>query len=271
MILIDNINIENYGFKVLRDGTESESPATRDRLVTIPGRDGAYDFGADLESRSFSIALRLKMQPDYKTFKKRMRQLKRLLFNEYGKPKNVTLEWVLNPGTFYIARYSGAFDVERIWTMGDFELPMVAFDPTAYQTIAAGNPDAIYGDGTELDMGEYYANPESVTFTSSPKPVTITNFGDRVIPLDLRITGAVQNPIIRNETTGQQLTINKVLNPTDVLAIDGKKGYVTLNGTNINNDASGTFPDLLLLENELVFEGTSPNSVITFTFNYQLN
>ena len=260
MIRIDNVSVQNYGFRVLRDGTEPEAPQTRDRVVTIPGRDGAYDFGADLEPRVFPIALRLPMQTDYRTFKKKMRQLKRLIFTEYGKPKNVILEWDLNPGTFYIARYSGSLDGDRIWTSGNIELPMTAFNPTAYQTIAAANMDA------------EEPNPESVDWDASGLEVTMHNYGDKVIPLDLTITGVCSAPVIRNLTTGESLVIDRILSATDVLAIDGKKGYVTLNGVNINNFATGTFPKMPLFENTLKFECTgTPAAVIDFTFNFQLN
>ena len=51
----ENGILQPLGVKVLRDSREELLPATRDYVEVIPGMDGEYDFGCDLESRILEL------------------------------------------------------------------------------------------------------------------------------------------------------------------------------------------------------------------------
>ena len=79
------------------------------------------------------------------------------------------------------------------------------------------------------------------------------------------VTGPVSNPIISNQTTGQQIKLNLVLGASDVIGIDCQSGTVTLNGTanrNTNVDITTQFFGLTPGVNTIGY-GSSDSTAVT--------
>lgn len=130
-------------------------PTTREKTLVIPGRNGAMDFGADMEPRYFSFRCAFVEQaPDQLQIA--MERFARLLVDHYGKPRAVELILSEHPDRSYIVRYTGSLPVDRLVGMGVFSLPLVAFEP--------------YSQGPEQVMEE--------VITTTPKNLTIESVGD---------------------------------------------------------------------------------------------
>ena len=65
-------------------------------------------------------------------------------------------------------------------------------------------------------------------------PINASNNGTTNAYPVIYIRGSVQNPIIRNTTTGEQFKINITTSETDVIKIDTRLQSTTLNGGSIN-------------------------------------
>ncbi|WP_010278790.1 phage tail domain-containing protein [Paenibacillus senegalensis] len=105
-------------------------PGTNDKTLTIPGKNGAWDFGADMGTRLFSLDLAF-ITKDYVTLQQAISNFAAHLVDSYGKPRKLELRFDARPGQHFIVRYSGNLPIERIAGFGQFTLPLVAFDPYA--------------------------------------------------------------------------------------------------------------------------------------------
>jgi hypothetical protein len=87
------------------------------------------------------------------------------------------------------------------------------------------------------------------------------------------ITGPVTNPVITNQTTGQQIKLNIALAASDVIGIDCQSGTVTLNGTaNRNNtvDITTQFFPLTPGNNTIAYGSSDSTAVASQLTGYAL-
>ncbi|SDC70125.1 Phage tail protein [Paenibacillus sp. UNCCL117] len=105
-------------------------PSTRDNLLAIPGRNGAMDFGADMEPRLFSLDCAI-ISRNHIELQHRIETFMRLLVDSYGRPRTVELVFEAHPDRVYNVRYSGAMPIDRIAGHGRFMLPLTAYEPYA--------------------------------------------------------------------------------------------------------------------------------------------
>lgn len=147
-------NVE-LGFVVLRTSKRPGLPQTTDRTVSIPGRNGLWDYGSDLSPRTFEYECAF-VERDSISLQQRVTTLAAILIDTYGKPKNLELRARERPGQFFNVRYVGKFDIDRIAGLGTFTLPLTAFDPFAR-------------DAEKI---------EEQTITKSPTKMTVTSQGN---------------------------------------------------------------------------------------------
>lgn len=139
-ITLGGIRDVDLGFRVLEESKDTLLPSTRDMNVTIAGRHGQYDFGADLTERVFSFSCAFVADgtnydvPSAAGLQQRVRTLARHLTDSYGRPRTLELIRAFEPDNFYLVRYAGSAPLERLIynSIGMFELELVAFDPFAY-------------------------------------------------------------------------------------------------------------------------------------------
>lgn len=121
---------QQLGLVVLRGSQRPILPNTRDRTLIIPGRNGALDFGADMELRLFSLECAFNAQNNA-DLQQRVEVLARLLVDSFGKPRTLDLVFDVHPDRTYKVRYSGSATIDRVAGLGLFTLPLVAFEPYA--------------------------------------------------------------------------------------------------------------------------------------------
>lgn len=128
---IAGIKPNDIGLKVLRGSGRPILPDTRDRTLVIPGRNGAWDFGADFEPKYFPLDCAFITRSPAE-LQAHAETLAGLLVDARGKPRTVDLAFAVHPDRTYYVRYSGSLPIDRLVGMGRFTLPLVAFDPFSY-------------------------------------------------------------------------------------------------------------------------------------------
>lgn len=107
-------------------------PSTVDRTVSIPGRNGLMDFGADVGQRQFNLECGM-IYNNHIELQTAVSKLAAFLHDPYGRPKTMKLILDSQPERYYNVRYSGSLPIDRIAGFGEFTLPLVGFDPYAYK------------------------------------------------------------------------------------------------------------------------------------------
>lgn len=184
--MLGGVKPSDIGLVVTRESQRPILPSTRDYTVSIPGRNGIRDFGADVEGRSFSFECAF-IARDYIELQQRAESLARILVDSYGRPRTIDLVLDVHKDRFWKVRYSGSLELDRIFGLGTFTLPLVAFDEP-------------YAQGPE--------KVTEVTITSKPYNLTIQADGDirsqPIIVLTNTGTSSISTIKITNEYTIQE-------------------------------------------------------------------
>lgn len=251
----DKSNVE-LGFLVRSTSNRPGLPSAVDRTLSVPGRNGLWDFGADIGARVFTIDCAFDTRDAFE-LQKRISNLAEHLVNQYGKPKGVELKFRERPDQFYIARFTGSFDIERIMGLGIFSLTFTAFDPFAHLI-----SDPILDSNILLDSdlrldGEFY------TFNiSSPQTITIENVGTMALSPQITITGTFTSLTL--SASGKSITYTKPLTTGQILVLNGSNLTVKLDGANKLHEITGDFIDLMTGVNDISVSGTNLNCSIEF-------
>lgn len=178
-IWLDDKSNVDLGFIVRGTSRRPGLPGTVDRTLTIPGRHGQYDFGAELNVRPFVLDCAF-LTKDAFTLQQKVMELSRFLVDSYGKPRNLKLRFRERPGQHFNVRFVGSFDIDRIIGTGVFSLPFTAFDPFAY-----ADEEQIYED--VVTVSPYITNVETVGNVRTSPIIVLTNEGSTTIT-NFRIT-----------------------------------------------------------------------------------
>lgn len=144
-------------------------PSTQDSVITVLGRNGAYDYGAKLNSRSLDLECAM-ITKDYIELQQKVSELASFLTDHDGKPKTMRLILDYQPDRYYNVRLSGSLPINRIFGLGRFTLPLVAFEPYAH-ALEEGIHSEVITDG-------YYSfNVESKGTVVTPTVIELTNLG----------------------------------------------------------------------------------------------
>ncbi len=134
------------GFKLTKNGTEQTAkqlnillragtanpilPPTRDRIMTIPGRDGVLYFTPDMGARRFSLPCVFVNASTAEALEAQAKALAAHLTDD-GKPTKLELIFEWDKTVYYEVYYSGRSDLARGVFDGEFELQLIAPDPDA--------------------------------------------------------------------------------------------------------------------------------------------
>lgn len=282
---------KQLGMCMLRASQRPVLPGTVDRILAIPGRNGAWDFGADLAPRQFNLECAI-VRTTPAALQTIISSLAAYLVDQYGKPRTLELVFDLQPERTFYVRYAGNLPIERIVGLGQFVLPLIAFDPNAYADLDfMDTEEYLYDTDLDYDDGLYYPNSRMVqdfSFVAPGMPVlvgeerrwsgfvwayqsqysTMQNYSSLRTPLIVRISGSVTNPTIRNVSTGEELTINVTLSD-EVLLIDCSRYSVKIDDNNALSDMTGDFIGLQPEENQLLFTGTNPSANVTYLWRHK--
>jgi phage-related protein len=280
VITLDGHTLDYFGLIPLK-GHDNPTPATRDKSLVIPGKHGAWDFGADMDVIQFNFPMAFN-EIDRTATQKRIREFVSFLLDSKGKPRTFTLAFDYEPEKYYYVRYSGQIKPERLFGLGTFDLPLTAFDPTAYaeQTYKRDNvvttlqydagfyyePQNKFYEPFEPEY--FYENPTQFTWNYSKHYCGIFNYSHYETPLILEIEGSVINPRITNQTTGKTLFLPTITNQK--MVIDASNFTVKVNDLNKLTGVIGMEDfNLTSDDNSLLFEGGLPNATVTFKWKHK--
>jgi phage-related protein len=193
-VYFDGVEIQNLNVR-MREGHENPiSPGTIDRQVYIPGQTGAYDYGADLDVIPFNLPLGIR-ENSRLDIQHTVRQFKKLIIDEYGKPKTFQLKFGYEPDKYYNVRYSGDISIERVLAMGKFTLPLTCHEGHAWSV--AQSDEVTWGSevipfASDFKFG--HTGDGTKTFTAA---------GSTIVSL----TGANLRPLIHVNGSGTDVTI----------------------------------------------------------------
>lgn len=272
-IKIDDIPISEYNLRCELDHEHPALPSTRDYTVSIPGMAGAYDYGADMGVRDFELPMVLKNVDSNNAVAEGLRNFTKALMNPDGTPKTVKLSFDYEPEKFYMVRYSGSLPLQRLVYIGRFNLPLTAFDPSAYALSSAYDSeiDYLYDEGYKYDSGIYYDNSNSFSWVNIIHYTGTHNYSFYDSDLKIFIKGSCKNPKITHLESGTVLSITGDFTSADEIIIDTKEFLIIQNKEiNLLSKYNGDFFQLVEGDNGFKFESeTSPNAVVTLEWNHR--
>lgn len=261
MITLDDRFLSEFGLIERQGHSNPMTPSTRDKALVIPGKNGAYHFGSDWDVRPFNIPVavkkeRIEMQQD-------MRAFTSFLLDPYGQPREIKLIFDYEPDKFYLVKYSGQISPERLWNLGQFELPFIAYDPlakfvTTTKDILMESDIPMLSDIT-LDAEYTYQIVNNTT-------LDIINDGTLAIRPHIFIEGTAQSLTLT--FNGKSFSFGEINGSVE---INGEKYLVNVNGNDSLSAMVGDLTKLLLLpgNNEVVITGSGLNINIIFDFHHQ--
>lgn len=264
-ITLDGVRDVDLGFRVLKE-KEPLLPSTRDRVLTIDGRAGSYDFGAFLQERSFVYSCVFVgdgtnyTEPSAIALQQRIRELARFLLDSKGRPRTIELIRYTEPDKCYFVRFSGAATLEKMIynTVGTFDLELTAFDPFAKLIVDADDiildTDILLESDVRLDDAFEYLVVGSYTFEinnvgsldAEPVIEVFGNFASLSINVNGQTFGYTES--------GTSLTINS------------ERMTVKSGSTNKLGKMTGNFPILQPGVNNVTISGTGLNATVSFKF-----
>lgn len=250
---------------LLRPGTQSPGlPATRDRTLTIPGRPGEYDFGADLGPRLFTLDCLLYDAETPGQLQDRIRQLASHLIDPQGRPRTLPLIFEWEPDRVYFVRYAGQLPIHRLVTAGEVTLPLSAHDPFAY--------DATETDwAARIDPGGILEIAVSGN-VESPIVLTLAPV-EQLHAIDMGSAGPdAEVPTVTNPSISigdKTIAYDGVLEPGDELVIDTDRFTATLAGENVLDVVTGDFPRLQPGDQIVSYEDDTSNTGADVRIRYK--
>lgn len=258
---LDGKTFYDMGFIFLQESQRPGLPNTRDRIVTIPGRQGDLDFGATLSSRSFELRLSPRARNSY-DLQVHISALMQTLVDPYGRPKTVPLVFPETPDRVYMVRYAGSLPIDRIVGPGAFSLPLTAFDPYAYSVQSTG--DDIYLDSDILLDSDIPLDFSPYTYpVTGPTTIQVNHWGSAAISPVIEIVGSFTTFSVA--ANGQTLVYSEAFTGSK-LSIDCAKMTAKFGSVNKLGKCSGNFPELLPGVNNVQIAGTGLNCSVSFVF-----
>lgn len=263
-VWIDDVLLQrDYGAAVTLGSEEPALPSMRNIGVTVPGRHGAYDFGAYFEPREFALNCVFKRQ-SYTDLKAQIREINRLFVDQFGRPKTVKLRFGDEVDKYYNVRLTQGVTVDRIAERGFFTIGLTAFDPYAYAGMNAYDPEKAieYNSDNYFDTGLMYDNPRSFQWLYSKHYSGIYNYSTYNTDFIISIEGTVNSPRVTNLETNVTLTLPNISN--GIIEINSKDFTVVKNGVSSLIGTNGNFFDIPPENAGFLFEGISPNAKVSY-------
>lgn len=254
---LDGKRADELGLVMLRQSQRPVLPGTSDITLQIPGKHGAWDFGADLGPRLFNLELAF-VEYRAAALQQKVSELAAFLVDAYGRPRTMELVFTIQPERIYLVRYSGSMPIERISGLGRFTLPLIAYDPFAYMdTDPILDSDILLDSDIRLD-GEVYIIG-TITGTRQEKVEYVGNIADSP---QITVVGSFNSLSIAVGSKTFEFT-KQINNQT--LVINGRTMTVTLDGANALHYMTGDFLEFMPGENEITISGSGLNCDVSIS------
>lgn len=250
MFSIDGTSDTDLGITALEGTLFNILPETREKTLTIPGKNGLWDFGADLSGRMFEIPCMIQAASEA-ALQTAFRTLANALVTNAGKPADVSLIFDHDSAVTYTVRYAGNMAADRleIGKTGKFVLQLWAADPYGYGPDASTNKD-------------------------------ITTSGDAAATITINNTGNVEIlPVITVKNNGastlEGFTVGSLVYAGDLLAtesviINSDSYTLTNDGANDLKNMTGSFPVFDPGNDTLIYSDSAASRTVNVKVDYNL-
>lgn len=165
---------------------------------------------------------------------------------------------------------AGRLQLTQIGATCHYSLPLVAADPRRYDVNQQSATTGLPADGIGFSFP--FSFPFSFGSAGAGGTVSVTNAGDLETWPVLTITGPVLNPVVRNNTTGDEMRFTIDLPAGEFLTVDTLNRTVLLDGTanRRNTVAMGSrWPAIVPGVNEFLFRATSSTTDASLVIRYR--
>jgi phage-related protein len=261
-VWIDDVELQSLGIDVRLASDEPMLPDVRQQSVTIPGRHGAYDFGAFFDVRKFELDCVFPPQT-HTDLKRQIREFTRLFVDDYGRPKTIKLRFGDELDKYYSVKLGGNVPIERLAGRGAFRLPLVAHDPVAKSVVTSDN--LVMESDTSILSDILWDTGLSNRIITEPTSFTIINNGSVTINFTYKIVGSGTNVILT--ANGKTFSLGTFSGKT--IEVDAENYLVKVDGINDLTMTSGNFVELLPGVNGISVSGAGLNLTISESLTYK--
>lgn len=260
---LDDYTFEDFGYKERFGETNPSTPEIEEKAISIPGRPGRISFGTEIGVRQFKIPLMLIEKSEFER-QQRRNNFVAFLFDAYRQPRTFKLIFDYEPDKFYWVKVGSQLTPEMLYQMDQFELTLIANDPTKYFLL----------DADEIRMGSHipilsHVRPARHYFSiSGDQTIKLINDGSLALRPRISISGTASSLTVRNTRNGQSFSMGNITSNKPVI-VEGERYLVTEGGVDTFSKLTGKFLDLLPGDNDIAISGSNLDLTITFKYKSQ--
>ncbi|MBU5214961.1 phage tail family protein [Heyndrickxia oleronia] len=174
----------------------------------------------------------------------------------------------LEPGKRWVVETSDEWSFSKIGTFGEFTIQFVSHSSFAESVGTTLDPFTFDAELWQVGQGLV---AEDLVYAHSTTSFRIFNAGDvsidpREYPLVIKYQGASTNLKIKNETTGEEWSINDSTEANDTLTLDGIRSLK--NGVSVFGKTNKKLLTIAQGWNDFTLTGTSGSFLISFDFRF---
>jgi predicted phage tail component-like protein len=260
---LDNYTFEDFGLNEEFGHVHPSTPEFNERTLSVPGLPGLLGFGTQIGAKQFNLPVKVFVRDRYER-QRRKNKFVAFLFDAYRQPREFKLSFDYEQDKYYIAKISSQFTPEMLFQMDQFDLPLVANDPTKYFLI---NSDEIRMNSHIPILSHVRPARHSFAITSD-QTIKLINDGTLALRPRISISGTATSVTVKNTRNNQSFKMTNII-PGKPVVVEGKTYMVTEGGTDTFSKLVGKFIDLLPGDNSLAISGENMNLTISFKYKSQ--
>ncbi|WP_182103787.1 distal tail protein Dit [Niallia taxi] len=260
---LDDYTFEDFGLIEEFGHVHPSTPDFTEQTLSIPGRPGLLSLGTQIGAKQFSLPIKVFVRDRYE--RQRMKnKFVAFLFDEYRQPREFKLSFDYEQDKYYFAKIASQITPEMLFQMDQFELTLIANDPTKYFLL----------DADEITVGSHIpilsrVRPARHSFViKSNQTINVVHDGTLAIKPRITISGSASNVTLKNTRNNKSFKITDVIS-TKPIIIYGENYMVTEGGNDTFSKLVGDFLELLPGDNNITVSGEGLDLIISFKYRAQ--
>lgn len=259
---LDNYTFQDFGLIEEFGHVHPSTPEFSNKTISIPGRPGLLSFGTQIGAKQFTFPLKVFVRDRFER-QRRKNNFVAFLFDAYRQPKTFKLILDYEPDKYYLAKVSSQITPEMLAVMDQFELTVVANDPTKY-SVTISEDITWENDVIPIYSDILWMTGNGVHTITIPSTIEIVNNGTLAQRANFTINGTGTNVTL--QANGKSFSLGTFTNAT--FEIDGKTYSVKKNGVDSFSALTGKFIELLPGINKVQITGSNLNLTISENLRY---
>jgi predicted phage tail component-like protein len=259
---LDNYTFADFGLIEEFGHVHPSTPEFSDKTISIPGRPGLLSFGTETGAVQFTFPLKVFVRDRFER-QRRKNNFVAFLFDAYRQPRTFKLTLDYEPDKYYLAKVGGQITPEMLAVMDQFELTVVANDPTKY-SVSKSEEITWENDEILISSDISWMTGDGVHSVTTPSTIEVINNGNLAQTASFTISGTGAN--VGFSCNGKSFNLGTFTNTT--FEIDGKTYSVKKNGVDSFSALTGKFIELLPGINKVQITGSNLNLTISENLRY---